>query len=262
MKDVTSTLEIRRSMIKTLARTEGRHIAANLSAVEVVHTLYSKVLNVDPTRPEWDGRDRFLCKGGAAALLYTVLADRGFFPPERLAVYNSDGGIFPVIEPSGLPGVEAATTSSMGRGPSLGIGMALAGKSADSVYQVYVLVGDGECQEGQIWEAAMLAPALGLDNLTLIIDRNGLQGSSSTDVVMPGPSLSARFTAFGWDAHDVDGHDCDALADLLLRPKQGPRCVVANTVKGKGLSFMENEVSWHHRSMTRAELSQALRELR
>lgn len=258
---MTSPLDIRRSMIRLIARAEGVHIAANLSAVEIVHTLYTKVLTFDPARPDWDGRDRFLCKGTAAALLYTVLVDRGFFPAERLAAYNTDGGLFPIMERTGLPGVEAGTTS-MGRGLSLGIGMAVAGRSADRPYQVYVLVGDGECQEGQIWEAAMLAPALGLDNLTLIIDRNGFQGSSSTDVVMPGPGLSARFTAFGWDAYDVDGHDCDALADVLLRPKHGPRCVVADTVKGKGLSFMENDVSWHHRSMTRPELSQALRELR
>ncbi|MFJ2867682.1 transketolase [Kitasatospora sp. NPDC087314] len=259
---MTTPQDIRRSMIKMIAQAESAHIGGNLSAVEIVHTLYTRVLNVDPERPDWDGRDRFVCKGTASALLYTVLADRGFFPSERLAAYKTDGGLFPVTERSELlPGVEASTTS-MGRSLSLGIGMALAAQSVDLPYQVYVLAGDGECQEGQVWEAATLAPALGLDNLTLIVDHNGFQAFSSSEALMPRSGTSGRFAAFGWDADDVDGHDCDALADVLLRPKTGPRCVVAHTVKGRGLTFMENDVSWHGRRITRRELAQALRELR
>ncbi|MET9498288.1 transketolase [Streptomyces sp. NPDC006552] len=254
--------DIRRSMIKMVARAESAHIGGNLSAVEIVHTLYSKVLDVDPARPDWADRDRFVCKGTASAVLYTVLADRGFFPAERLSAYKADGGLFPVTERSELlPGVEASTTS-MGRSLSLGIGMALAAQSRERPYQVYVLAGDGECQEGQVWEAATLAPALGLDNLTLIVDHNGFQAFSSSDALMPRSGTGKRFAAFGWDVHDVDGHDGDALADVLLRPRHGPRCVVAHTVKGKGLTFMENDVTWHGRRITRPELAQALRELR
>lgn len=258
---VTTPLDIRRSMIRMLARSEGRHIAANLSIVEILHTLYFRVLNVDPLDPHWPDRDRFLSKGHAAAALFTVLAARGFFPREKLAEYNTDGSdAYPVVDMYSLPGVEASTTS-MGRGLSLGIGMALAAKVDRRPYQVYVLLGDGECQEGNVWEAAMLAPSLTLDNLTVIVDNNGLQGASTTRDVMDMSNLSERFRSFGWEAYDVDGHDPDMIEQILRLPGAAPKCVIAHTVKGKGVSMMENDVSWHHRSMTRKEVMQALREL-
>ncbi|WP_217707126.1 transketolase [Nonomuraea rhodomycinica] len=259
---LASPKEIRRQIVKTIARAKAWHLGPNLSMVEILHTLYERVMRVDPARPDWPGRDRLISKGSAAAVLYAVLASRGFFPAETLKRYNEPGSrIVPLVEMFTLPGVEAST-ASLGRGLSIGIGMALAGKRDGMPYRVYVVVGDGECQEGQIWEAAMLAPSLDLDNLTLIVDCNKLQGSNRVEDLIRMANLSERFTDFGWHAVDVDGHDCDALEAALKKPADGPKCLIAHTVKGKGVSIMENDVAWHYRSMTQAEVIQALRELR
>jgi transketolase len=165
------------------------------------------------------------------------------------------------VEKFSLPGVEAST-ASLGRGLSLGIGMALAGRRDHRPYGVYVVVGDGECQEGQVWEGAMLAPSLDLTNLTLVVDCNKLQGSNRVSDLIQMSNLSERFSTFGWQAIDVDGHDCDALEEAFRRPAQAPKCVIAHTVKGKGVSIMEDDVAWHYRTPERHEVLQALRELR
>lgn len=260
-----SATDTRRTMIEMIARAEGFHIAPNLSCIEILRVLYLRgVLRVDPSNPSWPDRDRFLCKGHAAAALYVTLAECGFFPPSVLADYNADGThATPVIDLYSLPGVEAST-ASMGRGISIGIGMALAAarRGRGHVYSVYVLVGDGECQEGQIWEAAMLAPALDLRNLTVIVDANGLQGSSRIDDVMDMTNLPRRFASCGWDTVEVDGHDEDALEAELRRSPSAPKAVIARTVKGKGITMMEHEVGWHYRPLTFAELRHAMRDLR
>jgi transketolase len=260
--ELASPTEIRRQIVKTIARAKAWHLGPNLSMVEILHTLYGRVMRVDPARPDWPDRDRLVSKGSAAAALYAVMASRGFFPQETLERYNEPAShILPLVEMFTLPGVEAST-ASLGRGLSIGIGMALAGRADGRPYHVYVVVGDGECQEGQIWEASMLAPSLDLNNVTLIVDCNKLQGSNRVEDVIRMSNLSERFRAFGWEAFDVDGHDCDALEDVFRRPTKAPKCVIAHTVKGKGVSIMEDDVAWHYRSPTRVEVVQALRELR
>jgi transketolase len=264
MERMMTTLQsIRRQVVMTIAHAEGGHISANLSSVDILYTLFFRILNIDPNRPDWPDRDRFVVsKGHCAAALYTTMAARGFFPAERLKDYNVDGGAVPgIVDRFGLPGIEAAA-GPIGRGLSIGIGMAIAGKRGEKKYRVYVLVGDGECQEGNIWEAVMLAPSLGLDNLTLVVDRNGLQASSAIHEIMDMSNLPGQLRAFGWETHEVDGHDPSELERAFLLPQRAPKAVIARTVKGKGVTMMENQVHWHGRSLTLKELVQAMRELR
>lgn len=260
---MTTPKSVRRQLLMTIAHAEGGHIGPNFSSVEILYTLFFRILRIDPSRPDWPDRDRFVpSKAHCAAALYTILAARGFFPVERLQDYNVDGScVPPIIDQFGLPGIDV-WAGPLGRGLSLGIGMALAAKHAGKEYRIYVLVGDGECQEGNIWEAVLLAPSLKLDNLTLIVDCNGLQGSSAIHEIMDMSNLPGQFRAFGWETHEVDGHNPDELESALRLPQQGPKVVVAHTVKGKGVAMMENQVRWHGRSITLKELVQAMRELR
>lgn len=253
---------IRRDLIRMIAHAETGHIPSNLSAVEIVYTLFLRVLRLDPARPDWPNRDRFIAsKGHCAAAIYLAMSAVGIIDRQRLDDYNVDGGKVPAtILRYGLPGIEAGG-SPLGRGPSIGIGTALAAKHDGLDYRTYVLVGDGECQEGQIWEAAMLAPTLELDNLTVIVDNNQLQGSYETGSVV-NADLGDRFAAFGWQCHRVDGHCVPELEAALLAPQDRPKVVIANTVKGKGVAMMEHEVDWHYRRLTLAELVASLRGLR
>ena len=254
---------LRTDMVRMIAGGNGFHIAPNLSTIEILYTLYFRVMNVDPDDPLNPDRDRFLLsKGHCAAAYYTVKAARGFFPAESLAEYNKPGSPFPsIVDSNSASGLEMSA-GSIGRGPSVGIGLALVAKREGLPFHTYVLIGDGECQEGSIWEAAMLAPGLGLDNLTVIVDNNGLQGSSTVAEVMDMTNLAERFAVFGWEVHEVDGHDVDDLEAALRKSQQGPKVVIANTIKGKGLPMMENNVDWHYRSMTYGELVQAMRAMR
>jgi transketolase len=250
-------------MVRMIAGSNGYHIAPNLSTMEILYALFFRVMNVDPADPADPGRDRFLLsKGHCAAAYYTIKAARGFFGAELLADYNAPGSVFPsVVDTNSASGLEMSA-GSIGRGPSVGIGMALVAKREGLPFHTYVLVGDGECQEGSVWEAVMLAPSLGLDNLTVIVDNNGLQGSSSVGDVMDMTNLAERFAAFGWAVHEADGHDLDELEAVLRRPQPGPKAVIAHTIKGKGLPMMENNIEWHYRSMTYGELVQAMRAMR
>jgi len=257
--------ELRRTVFGTICRGGGGHIPASLSIVEILTVLYEAVLRVDPARPHDPQRDRFiLSKGHGCVALYAALAAKGFFPPEQLATYGQAGtmlGGHPDMHKT--PGVEAST-GSLGHGLAFGAGMALAGKLDKKDYRVFVLLGDGECQEGSVWEAALFAAQHKLDHLTAIIDYNQLQALDRLEEVVELAPLAAKWGAFGWAVREVDGHGVGELMDVLTAAPLAagrPTAVVAHTIKGKGISFMENVPIWHYRLPDEQERRQACAEL-
>jgi transketolase len=243
----------------------GGHTGGDLSAADVVTTLYlGSILNVDPHHPRRPDRDRFfLSKGHSAALLYTVLAFAGFFPKEELRTFMQPLSRLSGHPSTRVPGVEA-NTGALGHGLPIAVGAALGARMDCAPWRAFVLTGDGELQEGSNWEAAMTAPRLGLDNLTVIVDRNGLQLTDWTENIAPLEPLVERWRAFGWAVREVDGHDHAALLDVFhgLPFQAGrPNCVIARTHKGQGVSFMRDRACWHHRVPTDGELAAALDEL-
>jgi transketolase len=263
LPDIART--VRGTVLEMSHRSRASHLASSLSCVDILVAAYWGAMAIDPARPDDPGRDRLiLSKGHAAQALYASLAHRGFFDPKALESYNRDGGAMAEHPgPRCMPGVEAAT-GSLGHGLPLGLGMALAGRLQKRTYRVYVVLGDGECNEGSVWEAALLAAAQRLERLCVIVDFNGWQGTGRSREITALAPLSDKWRAFGWDAHDVDGHDPDALAAALARIPSGigkPVALVARTVKGKGVSFMEDDNNWHYRIPTADELALAKREL-
>jgi transketolase len=257
--------ELRGTLFKTICNGGGGHLPACLSMLDILTVLYYAVLKVDPKNPQDPDRDRFiLSKGHAGVALYAVLADRGFFDREHLGTHGRKGtilGMHPDLHK--VPGVEAST-GSLGHGLPFAAGIALAGKKDRKSYRVFVVLGDGECQEGSIWEAALFAPQFGLDNLTAVIDHNGLQAMDRLENIIGLEPLAAKWQAFGWATAEVDGHDPDALHELFQRlplEKNKPSLIVANTIKGKGISFMENVPIWHFRQPRSQELRNACAEL-
>lgn len=256
---------LRCHIIRMLAAAGSGHPGGSLSAVEIVTTLYFHVLRLRACEPGWPDRDRFiLSKGHAAPLLYAALAERGFFPTEELLTlrkFRSRLQGHPDLRK--LPGVEAST-GSLGQGLSIGLGMALAGKLDKRGYRVYVLLGDGESEEGQVWEAAMAAAHYRADNLTAILDYNGLQiDGPVTHVLSPLP-FPEKWGGFGWAVKEVDGHDFGALINAFnwaAGMKDQPSVIIARTIKGKGISFMENEVDWHGKAPNQEQAARALAEL-
>jgi transketolase len=241
------------------------HLGSCLSCCDIVTAAYWHVCSIDPAHPADPLRDRFiLSKGHAAMALYAALAFKGFFPPELLDTYTRDGGKLAEHPPANLlPGVEAAT-GSLGHGLPLGCGMALAGRIKGQDYRVYALMSDGECNEGSVWEAAMFAPAQKLANVCVVIDYNKWQATARSDETLQLAPLADKWRAFGWDAVEVDGHDIGALAALMANVPNGsgkPVAIIAHTVKGKGVSFMEDDNNWHYRSPTAEEVVKAHREL-
>ena len=259
--------EMRIDIVKMIAEAGSGHPGGSLSCADILTALYfGGVLNLDPARPDDPARDRFiLCKGHAAPALYAALAQAGYFPREELATLRKLGSKLQGHPDMHLvPGVEAST-GSLGQGLSIASGIACGLRIDGNPAHVFALLGDGECEEGQVWEAAMFAAHEKLGNLVAIVDANGLQiDGPVTDVVQTG-TLASKFEAFGWDVSHVDGHDIDALVDLLSRLKgQGgdvPHAVIARTVKGKGVSFMENQVGWHGKAPNGDQLKEALSEL-
>ncbi len=256
---------IRAKLVELSHQARTAHLGSSLSCVDILVALYSGILNIDPARPADPGRDRFiLSKGHAATALYAVLAARGFFPEELLETYAKPGS--PLAEhpaPACVPGVEAAT-GSLGHGLSLGLGFALAAKIRRERYRVFVLLSDGECNEGTVWEAAMLAPKHGLERLVAIIDFNKWQATGRSCDILALEPLKEKWEAFGWSASEVDGHDLPALSRLLKNVPDGsgkPIALIAHTVKGKGISFMEDDNNWHYRIPDAAEVSAAKAEL-
>jgi transketolase len=222
-------------------------------------------VRMDPKTPLDPQRDRFiLSKGHAALALYVTLAERGFFAAAMLDEYNRDGGrLAEHPGPGCVPGVEAAT-GSLGHGLPLGLGMALAGRIQRHNYRVFVLMSDGECNEGSVWEAALLAPAQKVENLAIIIDYNKWQATARSNETMSLAPLREKWQAFGWSTSEIDGHDLAALCQALARVPDGsgkPVAIIAHTVKGRGVSFMEDDNNWHYRIPTADEVEQATREL-
>ena len=256
---------IRRTALQMVHRARLGHPGGDLSAADILAVLYFDVLALDPARPDDPARDRFiLSKGHCAAALYATLAERGFFAREQLLEFAAPLSMLnghPARQK--VPGVEAST-GPLGHGLPVGVGTALAAKMDGASYRTLVLTGDGELQEGSNWEAAMAASQFRLDNLVVIVDRNGLQLGDATERTVGLEPLAERWRAFGWAVAEVDGHDHGALLAAfrsLPLESERPSCIVAQTHKGKGVSFMEDRVEWHHRVPTDAELEQALREL-
>ncbi len=241
------------------------HIGTCLSCADLLAVLYGTVLRVDPAAPQAPGRDRFiLSKGHGAAAVYAVLAERGFLPREWLARYCDDGApLAGHITHHGVPGVEFST-GSLGHGLGLGCGAALAAHRDGRPWRTFVLLSDGECDEGSTWEAALFAPHHRLDRLIAIVDYNKIQSFGSVREVLELEPLAEKWRAFGWAVREIDGHDHDAIhAALAGVPWDAgrPSCLIAHTIKGKGVGFMEGALLWHYRSPSNEQLAAALREL-
>ena len=246
-------------------RAASGHIGGSLSAMDILTELYFEQLRVDPERPQAPERDRFvMSKGHCTPALYSILALRGYFPEKQLELFRSiEGHMSGHPDMVHVPGVDMST-GSLGQGLSAAVGMAIAGKMDSAAYRVYALMGDGEIEEGQIWEAAMSAAKYKLDNLCGIVDVNGLQIDGRTADVMPSEPLDAKFAAFGWNVIKADGHDFDSLRDALAAAKaekDRPSVILAKTVKGKGVSFMENDPGWHGKAPNAEQYEQAMAEL-
>ncbi|MGH6776930.1 MAG: transketolase [Bradyrhizobium sp.] len=244
---------------------QAAHLASSLSCADILVAAYWHVLNVDPNRPDDPLRDRFiLSKGHAAAALYATLAMKGYFPLSELDSYCQDGGRLAEHPPANLlPGVEAAT-GSLGHGLSLGCGMALSGRIKGESFRVFALLSDGENNEGSVWEAAMFAAAQKLENVCVIVDYNKWQATARSNETLMLAPLRDNWQAFGWDAHEIDGHDVGALAEAMQAVPNGsgkPVALIAHTVKGKGVSFMEDDNNWHYRAPTAEEVARAHKEL-
>jgi len=263
LKALARTIRGRVVRMSSVAKTP--HLGSSLSCVDILVAAYWGALRSDPANPSAPDRDRFLLsKGHAAAALYAVLAHRGFFAASLLDTFNCRGGRLgehPSLH--GVPGVEAST-GSLGHGLSLALGMALAHRVRGRAFRGFVLMSDGECEEGSVWEAAMFASARRIDNVMAIVDSNKWQATGRTEEIMALEPLADKWGAFGWTAHEVDGHDLAALLDVLGRLPDGsgrPVAVIAHTVKGKGVSFMEDDNNWHYRVPTADEVRAAHEEL-
>lgn len=255
---------IRAHALKMTHRARSSHIGGSLSIADLLAVLYGRVLRVEPSRPDWPDRDRLIVsKGHAAAAVYAALAERGFFPTDWLDTYYLDGSHLAGHITRGVPGVEVST-GSLGHGLSIGCGMALAGNRDKMPYRVFVLLSDGECDEGSTWEAALFAPHHHLDNIIAIVDYNKIQSFGTVKEVLDLEPLGNKWQTFGWAVREIDGHDFRQIEESLLsvpfKPER-PSCIIAHTVKGKGISFMENQLAWHYMPPNDDELRQALVEL-
>lgn len=253
---------IRAHSLRMVHRANASHIGGCLSMTDLLAVLYGAILRVDPENPQDPNRDRFLLsKGHAAAAVYACLAARGFFPESWLDSYCDDGSpLSGHLTHHGMPGVEVST-GSLGHGLSLAAGMALAGKRLRKPYRVFVILSDGECDEGSIWEAALFAPHQKLDNLVAIVDANAIQSFGSVKEVLDLEPFADKWRAFGWNVREINGHDHrqihQALSSLPFETNR-PSLLLARTVKGKGVEFMENSLEWHYRSPNARQLDEAL----
>lgn len=256
---------IRKDIVSMICKSKSGHPGGSLSAVEILTALYFDQMNIDPTNPKMEDRDRFvLSKGHAAPALYAILAEKGYFEKEELDHLRKLGSMLqghPDMKK--IPGVEMST-GSLGQGFSVACGMAMAAKLDNAPWNVYALLGDGEVQEGIIWEAAMSAAHYKLDNMIAFLDYNGLQIDGEVESVMSINPIEDKFRTFGWNVITIDGHDFDqifAALDMAKDTVGKPTMIIAKTVKGKGVSFMENQASWHGSAPSEEQLEQALSEL-
>lgn len=258
-------VQVRKDIILMLTESASGHPGGSLSATDILTALYFSVMNIDPENPKNPERDRFvLSKGHAAPALYSVLARRGFFDVKELKTLRKFGSILqghPNMNE--VPGIDMST-GSLGQGISAAVGMAIAGKIDKKDYRVYTILGDGELEEGEVWEASMSAAHYKLDNLTAFVDHNGLQiDGKITDVMSPEP-VADKFKAFGWNVLNIDGHDFSEILEAVKEAKNTkgkPTMIVCKTVKGKGVSFMENAISWHGTAPNKEQCAEALKEL-
>lgn len=256
---------IRQQLVEVSNRNKVPHLACSLSSVEILYALYFHIMRIRPEQPNWQERDRFLLgKGHAAAVLYSVLGHRGYFDKERVFELGQNGSEFEEHPGKHSPAGVENISGSLGHALGLATGMAKAAKLTKSPAHFYVLVGDGELNEGTNWEAALFAPAHQLDNLTVIVDFNKLQGTGKSCDIMQLEDMQAKWQAFGWHTSRINGHDVDALNTVLdqgqIRPGK-PRAIVADTIKGGGVSFMEDDNNWHYRIPTAEEVTQVAQEL-
>jgi transketolase len=263
--DVAIAREIRREILKATAAAKSGHPGGSLSLAEIMTVLYFEEMSLDPMNPQYQERDRFvMSKGHATPVLYAALALRGFFPIEELATFRQiNSRLQGHPDMKHIPGVDF-TTGSLGQGLSGALGMALAAKLDHSPRRVYAIIGDGECQEGQIWEAAMAAAHYKLDNLTVFLDYNNLQICGEICDVMNIEPIGEKWQAFGWHVVELDGHDFTQIREAICEAKSTkgqPTLLLAHTIKGKGVSFMENKAEWHGNAPNAEQLAQALAEL-
>jgi transketolase len=257
--------QIRRDVLDVVYNSKAGHIGGSLSSIDILTALYYDILNVNAKDIKNPDRDRFvLSKGHIAEALYCILADKGFFDKEKLKTYSQYGSTLIGHPNSKNPGVEI-NTGSLGHGLPVSVGMALAGKLDNKSYRVFTLMGDGEQAEGSVWEGAMAAANYKLDNLVGIVDRNRLQISGSTEDVMALDNLSEKWRSFGWEVVEVDGNNIEELVEVFynIPAKKGkPTMIMANTIKGKGISFMENQAKWHHGVLNEEQYEKAVSELK
>jgi transketolase len=264
--------QARAHIVRTIAGAHGGHLGGPLSAIDMLIALYFRVLNVRPDEPDWPDRDRFvLSKGHSSIALYTALAMRGFFPIEELSTFDAiDSRLQGHPDMTVTPGVDMSS-GSLGLGFSGGVGIAMGARATGRDFTTYVMLGDGECNEGIVWEGAHVAQRYALDNLLVIVDHNKLQQfgwhGTTMDKRLPpytGSQLVDRWSAFGWKTYEMDGHDIGDILETVAEARAhrgSPRVIIAHTVKGKGVSYMENDFTWHSRVPTDEELAQAMEEL-
>ncbi len=263
MKSKALAKEIRISALKMVHQGGSSHIGSALSCVDILAVLYSDIMTFQCDKPEYSKRDRFiLSKGHAGVAVYATLAEVGFFEKEKLKLHYQNGSYFSGhVSHINIPGVELST-GSLGHGLPVGVGMALAAKLDKSNYRVFVLIGDGELMEGANWEAILFAAHHQVGNLTLIIDRNRLQSIDTTENTVALEPIKDKFQSFNWHVKEVDGHCYNELNQALKKTgKNKPTVVIANTIKGKGVSFMENSVAWHYKCPDKKQLAQAISEI-
>lgn len=257
--------ELRKKTFETIYAAGGGHYGGSLSAVEILTVLYYRAMRIRPAEPNWADRDRFvLCKGHAGPPLYVILADLGFIDPRRLSELDKNGGSLPKhVDRLKVEGIDYSS-GPLGQGLSVANGMAAAARLDGKDITVYALLGDGELDEGQVWEAAMTAAHYHLDNLVAIVDRNRNQIDGTTEQVMALEPLADKWRAFGWHVQTVDGHDTRAIWHAIEQTKAEkgrPSVILADTIKGKGISFMENNYKWHSGQVSEEQYRQGLRDL-
>lgn len=259
-------IELRKSAITMIYEAQSGHPGGSLSAADIITALYFKEMNIDPNNPKWEDRDRFvLSKGHVCPILYAALGKLGYFPKEYLHKLRQEGSILqghPDMKK--CPGIDIST-GSLGQGLSCAVGMAIAGKRDNKNYRVFAMLGDGECDEGQIWEAVMAGYKYQLNNLIVFVDNNKLQLDGTCDEIMPNIDLGKRFEAFGYEVFYIDGHNMEEIVATLDKIRASnnnlPKAIIADTIKGRGVSFMENQLGWHGVAPNDEEYKQAMEEL-
>jgi len=256
---------IRKHCVRMTGKANASHVGSALSAADLLAAVYGRALRYDSSRPDWPERDRFIMsKGHACTALYAVLAESGYFPVERLETFYQNGSpLAGHVMHKNVPGVELST-GSLGHGLPVATGMAIAAKRDGRASRIFCMISDGECDEGSVWEAALFAPHHKLDNLVVIIDYNKIQSLGRVKEVIDLDPLADKWRAFGWAVREINGHDMQVVEDAVMHvPYEAgrPSCIVAHTVKGKGVSFMEDKLLWHYRAPLGEDMVKALAEL-